>query len=364
MSFLQSLTPSQRDAFLEQITFVDRPVAKCVYSENMLIDGAFIVNYSQMYTMLSTAIKTRFPFPEPSTMRNGDMMILGGYRGVGTYYALWLAKDLISHDEAFATTYETMIEHATPYNAGRGEGESEGPRREYNLSDYPLTEQQWQKLGKFLKREDWYDHWPEGLHQITDCVKLQEDIDNEDEYQDLYNLIVSTYGQSPSKKRKGKMTYPTTLLPRCAPSGVWNDGDHHLYLFVHPDEMGYFAPSAFSSVKNDYFQREYESIVLDPLLTHSCSYYGYILHDGNNHEGGEDLSNKLGYCDRFYSAGDHYSFEDIEEWVEIEKGNSLIGSVYLPNRNYFQETRDLFSRHFEWLNSKNNNNNSDTSTTI
>ncbi len=353
-AFLQSLTPSQRDSFLEKILFVDKPDVFPIYGENILIEDAFIVNYSQLYTLLSEDIKNRFPFPEPSRLCNGDMVVCGGYRGVGSYYALWLAKDLVTHDGAFVTAYENVIQHATPYNDANGDGG--GPRRVYNLSDYPLNEQQWKKLGKFLKREDWYDHWPEAYHQITDCKQLLEDIDTE-EHGDLVELIAATYGQSDSgKKRKNRQTYPT-LVPRSnGVSGPHDDEQHHVYLFVHPDEMGYFAPSAFSSLKNDYFPREYQSIVIDPLLTHSCSYYGAVLHE-NNVEDGEDLTNKLGYCDRFYSEGDEYHFEDIEEWYDIEDGNNLVASVRIPERNYFKETRELFSRHFEWLNSSSSANN-------
>jgi hypothetical protein len=300
--------------------------------------------------MLSDTIRTRFPFPDPSTLRNGDMLIFGGYRGVGSYYALWLARNLVTHDQTFVTTYENQIQHTTP--ASRDGNNGNGSRREYNLSDYPLNENQWKRLGKFLKREDWYDHWPEAYHEITDCATLLNDIDTE-EHGDLIELIIHTYGQQQkqNKKRKNRQQSYPTLVPRSLEHGPYNDGNHEVYLFIYPDEMGYFAPSAFSSLKNDYFPREYQSIILDPLLTHSCSYYGYILHEGTNHEHGEDLTNKLGNCDRFYAEGDEYHFEDIEEWVDIEQGNNLIGSLYLPDRNYFKETRELFSRHFEWLSS-------------
>jgi hypothetical protein len=231
-----------------------------------------------------------------------------------------------------------MNKHATPCKTK----EAEGPERVYKLSDYPLNEEQWQALGQFLQQEEWYNDWPQGFNRITDCQTLYDDI-NADEDEVLVPLIVSTHGNH-DNKRKRMDDYPR-LVPRDEEFGPFNDDQHDLYLFIHPDEMGYFAPSAFSSLRHDYFPRDYESIVVDPLLTHSCSYYGLILQEG----GAVQATDKLAYCDRFYSEGEDYSLDQIEEWFHIDQGHRWTASVYLPQRNYFQETRDLFSRHFEWL---------------
>lgn len=329
-SYLESLSQSQRDSLLESITFVDKPKTFPVICEAIPIQ-AYIVNYSQFFENLTESARETFPFPIPSNLRNGDLIRFGSYRGVGSYYVLWLAKDLISHSSEFVSNYLLKLEQ---YKVSPAFLPQSGPAKEYSLSNYPLSQSQWTELAILFENEEWWDGFEENFKNITDSETLFNDVNNDDTME-LIELIKATYG------KKVELPLVPRLISREA-DGPHNDNFHHAYLFVHPDEMGYFAPSSFSCVNFDYFDREYYSIILDPLLTHSASYYGKILANGTH------TLNQLGSCDRFYHAYEDYDYEEIE-WVDINDGNSLIGSVFIQG-NYFLQTRELFSKHFELKN--------------
>jgi hypothetical protein len=327
-SLYDSLRTNQalRDKFLEQVQFVHHPRVFRIFEEGNehSFGDEMIVNYSQLYGMLAPETKSRFPFPRSDQICSGDMIDLACYRGVGVYFALWMVKDMIFHPAEFVKRFEDEISGAGPYTL------VERNMKEYDLEEYQLDEQQWIRLAKALA----LDNWKEKFDEICDDQFLFQDIERSEHFR---NWIVSMYDS------RGRDSFYPALIPRHILSGKMDEDKCHLYLFCHLDEFGYLAPTAFSSLRTGYFLREYNSIAIDPLLTHSCSFFGYLIRESENNR---DLDNMIGVS---YDQSDSMKFEEIE-WVNIKKGNMKVSSsASALEYNFFQKTREMFFRHFKWL---------------
>lgn len=143
------------------------------------------------------------------------------------------------------------------------------------------------------------------------------------------------------RKSKRSETFPK-YVSRFT-NGPHNDGDHDCYLSLHPDEMGYAASIAMSSVPLGYYDHsEFDKAVFDPLLTHSKSHWGKQLAKSKKTEkfANDDSFpfNCIGFFDSNLGEDEELEYVDIEE----TKGDS----GYCPF-NYIPELRDLFNRHFD-----------------
>jgi hypothetical protein len=91
---LFNLTQKERDDLLSTIVYVDRPksfeLLPGVNAEILFADTG-IVNYSRFHESLSE--QARAKVPTVANLRTGDMVIMGEC-GVGSFYVMWLRKDL------------------------------------------------------------------------------------------------------------------------------------------------------------------------------------------------------------------------------------------------------------------------------
>ena len=395
--YLQSLTPSQRDVFLEKtMILVDQPIEHKVNIGYLTFveEDTPIVNYSQFYSLLPPDLKSSsfHHFPDPSILCNGDKVIFGvggtgGLRGLGSHYVLWMKQGMIQHDQAFISAFEKRLA-TTMYppgssistdrdggGVGLGQGpivgpahQGQPPRRAFRLQDYPLTTKQWYALAEYLNDEEWYESWPHSYYAISDCESLANDLMGGDHYGDLYQLILSTH----LVRKDGKDVHPfPRLVSREEFLSFQKSEREDVYLFIHPDEMGYFLPSSLSTVPSPHYlslthtfllpdnsEKEKMSVIIDPLLTHSLSYYGKKIQTERKGE----IRDVLGYCDYLEDemVDDEYSEDDddrdhdsdIREWIPIEGGSYLMNAMSLSkDRNYFEEVRTLFIEHFQYLQS-------------
>ena len=281
MSYLATLTQAERDALLETIVYVDKTEQFDGFM-NTSFGNLCLVNYSFIYE----ALKEQHPsLLKPEKLRSGDCIQNHDYRGVGTHYAIWLRKGLLTHDEQFLNEFSSSYLDSHNANANNGEDDDE-----------------------------------------------EDEDDEDDDHQDV---------NDPRKRVKNSMDHAfPVFVPRSA-DGPHNDGKHDVYLSVHPDEMGYAPSAAFSSLPpRDYFRNlsdlDWTMSTFDPLVTHSKSHYGQVIQEAKETD---EYKNKpdfpLGYIGNFDSEGDE------QTWITLKRSLS-----WFP-RNYIIGLRDLFNRHFD-----------------
>ncbi len=212
MSHLLTLSQDERDALLSTIVYVDKPRHFFADFEDAHIDTN-LVNYSFIYE----GLKDKYPLlMNPNRLRSGDCVQTCDYRGVGNYYAIWLRKDLITHDQAFLDKFAVKMKF-------------EGQQRHGRLTD------------------------------------------------EQYEAAEERSQQHKRRKTFKEQSFPTFVSRKT--DGPHNDGEHDLYLSSHPDEMGYSPSIICSSLPTvDYFDHlEGENYSIDPLLTHSKSENGETI---------------------------------------------------------------------------------------
>lgn len=274
---LLNLTQDQRDELIDTISFVDEPHCFEFSTEDLrFFDSLRVWNYSLFYEQLSAEAKLRVP--DVANFRTGDMMMTGGYRGVGSFYGVWLHKNLFENN---------AVSHAA----------------DQAICERPL------------------------YRQFTGRAPGAAAEDNDDGDDGEYD-----------EDERGEAT-PTAhprLVPREA-DGPHNDGLHHFYLFSHIDEMGYSSSTAMSNAPEMYHSRcrEYDCAHVDPVLTHSKSYFGQrIAEAAEEHE--DDPQFPLGY----FVNLDTFESDDLE-FVDDEDSISAQGD------GCFTEVRNVFTKHFE-----------------
>lgn len=193
------------------------------FTSAILPELSHIVNYSLLYESLPDLHRPKFV--SPLELKNGDILKFSDYRECGTYYCLWLAKNLFPQD----LNQEYLDSLASDRTHGRNDVSSAGP---FSYTSLPI------------------------------------------------DLKVS-FMPKPVIMRASVDSYPHRFArddPRVGSEG----GDFHLYVFSHLDEYGFGGTTATSMAPEQYFQAvKIESpsfVMLDPLLVHSQSYYGHLLH--------------------------------------------------------------------------------------
>lgn len=275
MSYLLSLSQDERDSLLETIVYVDKP---------QQLDGFMgadfgnlsLINYSQVHE----GLQEKYPnLPSPSKLRTGDFINTIDYRGVGLFYAIWLRKGLITHDEEF-------------------------------IAKVPL-----------------------GLKNNVDQNNPEDQKGEVDE------------DEQTEKKLKTNKDFTFPLFISRKADGPHNDGKHDCYLSAHPDEMGYSASTAFSSVPpEDYYWQLCDDGVkstFDPLLTHSKSHYGKIIAQAKE---SEEYADDEDFPLQYVGVEDPEMGDEELMWVPLEETPSLHNGM--PD-HYIERLRDLFNRHFD-----------------
>jgi hypothetical protein len=328
---LTNLTQEQRDYLISTIIYVDIP--KCfdwippsaIVEETYFFSQAGMVNYSVFYESLSEQAHPKVP--NVSNLRTGDIVKMTDYRGVGSFYVVWLSPNLVPAQLASPALDRGLL--ALPdYD---NDSMLKGPG--INFDCYGLTDVQWQlvyqKLLNFGWRQDetFRTQFPQLL---ADC-------------QTNWALIFALNKAAEKWRRKSEDAWEPTVAPRHA-DGAHNDGLHHCYFIKHPDEMGYAAPSAFSSAGNGYFEREYASAVIDPLLTHSQSILGSLIQKCKKQP--QWANNPLFPLDYFgdLDCGSRSNVvrADMIEWVEAQAHQ-----MFCCHPTLMTDIRHAYSKHFE-----------------
>jgi hypothetical protein len=321
---LFNLTQKERDDLLSSIVYVDQPKSfEWLPGGDIPLAKNGIVNYSRFYESLSEQARPKVP--NVGSLRTGDIVMTGDYRGIGSFYVMWLRQDVVPAVNKSPKLDDELV--ALP------DYENHEELLNVDLDRYGLTADQWQQVFAFFAGGGW---WGNEDFQAQ-FPALYADL----EAGKTAHLSRTIEGMS---RREGRAFdgWVPTVAPRGA-DGPHNDGRHHCYFFGHPDEMGYAAPSAFSSAPAGYFEREYASAVIDPLLTHSQSEYGKLIEECKlEGQWANDERFPLHYyghldCD---DADDEIT-TDLIEWVCNEEGAQLANPA---NLDYI---RQVFARHFE-----------------
>jgi hypothetical protein len=328
---LFNLTQKERDDLLSTIVYVNRPKSFRWVPEvdgEMPFEECGVVNYSRFYESLSDQARPKVP--NVASLRAGDIVRMGEYRGVGSFYVMWLHQDLVPATNASRELDDELV--ALP------DYENHEDLPDVDVDRYGLTAEQWQQVFALYEVDGW---WDDEEFRAQFPVLLADLLADENAY-----LSRTIKGMS---RREGRTFggWVPTVVPREA-DGPHNDGLHHCYLFMHPDEMGYAAPSAFSSTPSGYFEREYASAVIDPLLTHSQSENGRLIMQcklearwANDQRFPLHYYGDLDCCEPGYEVT-----TDLINWVRDEQGQQLA----FPGN--LDDIRQIFTRHFEteWIN--------------
>jgi hypothetical protein len=202
-----------------------------------MLDGAHVVNYSLLLEAMSE--QQRVQYVPLDQLKNGDILQFSDYRECGTYYCLWLSKDLVQNDAKEIQEFlDNLVDEEDEENE---EGEA-------------VDEDDEEQEAKKSKKEKYHFTALPVDFQVSFMPKPVE--------------IQAT----------------TENFPYCyqrEDPHVGGSADYHLYLFHHLDEYGFLGTSATSMASEKYFQaikvESSSSILLDPLLVHSKSYYGRLL---------------------------------------------------------------------------------------
>jgi hypothetical protein len=325
---LANLTQEQRDYLISTIIYVDFP--KCfewkpqqsVAREIRFFSELGMVNYSKFYVSLSKQARPKVP--NVANLRTGDIVMMGNYRGVGSFYVVWLRHDLVPERLASPALDQGLI--ALP------DYDNDSMLTEIDFGQYGLTEEKWQQVYSEMRSHRWWKS--ESLRAqfpqlYADCRKNRD--------------LLSAIQKAAEKWRRKSDAWEPTVAPRNA-DGAHNDDLHHCYFIKHPDEMGYAAPSAFSSAGNGYFEREYASAVIDPLLTHSQSILGSLIQKCKKQP--QWANNPLFPLDYFgdLDCGSRSNVvrADMIEWVEAQAHQ-----MFCCHPTLMTDIRHAYSKHFE-----------------
>jgi hypothetical protein len=324
---LFDLTQEERDDLLATIVYVEEPVTFECFS---LPIPSRVFNYTKFYESLSEHVKSKVP--DLSNLRTGDMLKMDDYRGCGSLYVMWLCPDLEADGDLYGGPYEYNFSEMQAALASLPDYHSVTAVMARSIqAKYELSSEEWELLSALLASDNWPEH-PQFLRMQV-------------QYPGLSGILRSNIGfqnrlRSIARARQNKRV--PALVSRQS-DGAHNDGLHHCYLFDHPDEYGYYSPTAVSCADDHYFDRDDSSAMLDPLLTHSQSLYGQLIRKCKEHP---DRCNDplfplhyIGDCDRFYHTG-RYDAGSIE-WRTTKA----------------KWTRDIFTRHFEVVLNNNYNSN-------
>eukprot|EP01033_Poteriospumella_lacustris_P015412 gene15412-11019_t len=209
------------DRLLNSVAFSVSP-RQYRFTSAQLPEQSHVVNYSLLYESLPDAHRPKFV--SPSELKNGDILKFSDYRECGTFYCLWLAKNLFPQDlQGFLKSLES---------GGGADGSNDADSTTpFSHCSLPIDLQ---------------------VSFMPKPVVMEATVD----------------------------TYPHRF-PRDDPRVGSEGGDFHLYVFCHLDEYGFGGTTATSMASEKYFQAvKIESpsfVLLDPLLIHSQSYYGQLL---------------------------------------------------------------------------------------
>jgi hypothetical protein len=249
-----------------------------------------VINYSQLYNEFvvdnpSSESNYAASLIDPNKIQTGDILRAGGYRGVGSYYAVWL------HADVFQNPASLCLQRAS--KVARSEIRSAPEQPQEDLDQYQLDTLTWMKVKEIYIFDE------EQLEQLLleKCPALLEKLTNETTEKQLRSVIRSTrfpgdpgnygygegvdwddlpihdlfqYGQTRSARKYflnlPKVTFPILKKPSELAVAMNAHPFMQLYLFEHLDEMGYNAPPAVSIAPLGYFKSQYKERCVDLAL--------------------------------------------------------------------------------------------------
>jgi hypothetical protein len=308
-----------------------------------------VINYSQLYKdFVTDNPKSMSDYASmltpPSKIRTGDVVQNGDYRGVGSYYAIWL------HADVFQNPSSCCLARAMPLarQQVRGRGLPPPPANEpetppLDLDQYNLDPETWTRIQGILSTNSFMDEQkatkaflqdksPDLLEKLTDeatkfryweiirSMRFQGDpgssVGNDVDWDSLPGEQLLQDEQTPSASQYfvnvPPIAFPILKKPSELSSAMNSHPFMQLYLFEHLDEYGYSAPPAVSMAPMDYFcdsefnYRQIDLALLPPPLDTQTT-FGYVLNNIQNH-----------YPEGFLGSGDDDDEDDDNEEEEEE----------------------------------------------
>ena len=352
----------------------------------------YIIIYSQLYqefVVENSVSRNKFAksLIPPHLVQTGDILQTGGYRGVGSYYAVWLSAGLFNNPDSlkFEKIRKAQRVEAEAPTATKDEEKEEDIDL---LAPYALSKETIMALKKAFLKWDCNENdlrpilestAPELLAKLPDdtlrnyilCYRVQGDSGASRGEEVAWNELLPE--DLASQDFEGFVTYeadrffqgiPDMEFPQLKPRKVLSHALRQrpwmeLYLFEHVDEMGYAAPTAVSMAPLRYFNSEYDARFIDlallpsPLQQNTCC--GYVLHnirdrlpqdgDADNEEGEEGRKSKTGTSSSLPTiAFIDFEGEDGIFWSDIDNCGS---TVIFTKPNPMDVTREMFRKHAE-----------------
>jgi hypothetical protein len=271
-----------------------------------------IINYSELYREFvleneSSRVDYTNSLIDPMKINTGDILQTSDYRGVGSYYAVWLHADIFHNPSSVSLARVSKAPKAS------GDNRLRTRRAErFNFDQFHLDPPTWRKIQSLLESDEWPEMSPElhdllkeespellallkdgnrGSNAIFDIKRARFEGDpggfggDPVDWENLSAEEVFNDGQTDNIGdyfcALPHMKYPSIrssgFLSRTIQSRPWMQ----LYLFSHLDEMGYAAPPAVSMAPIGYFPIEYSDRHIDLSLLPSPldeqTTCGYVL---------------------------------------------------------------------------------------
>lgn len=328
-----------------------------------------IINYSTLYKDLvvenpDAAAQEQFraQLMPPEQLLTGDVLQTTDYRGVGSYFVVWLCAGSFDNDIALSREFLTV---------------DSGPRKssseevvDFNRID-PATLQLWTS-GAF-KRIPFAERYAAYKTVLGDaCFEEKLLISFEMRLADLRLLNDGDESSSASSDFDWDALKPYEIddgegytremyrfFEKVAPSeyplqksraqllASTRRADMHCILFSHTDEMGYSAPSAFSMARLNYFptegqDRDVDLVLLSEPPLNTRTQLGPILLRLQSllpRRDDPDRANKVADLALLDFGG-----EDAIRWHVAEEEKEEDGDLMYANRSVLT-TRDIFRKH-------------------
>jgi hypothetical protein len=256
-----------------------------------------IINYSQLYNEFVTenpSSKSNYAksLIHPNKIQTGDILQTSDYRGVGSYYAVWLHADVFQNPASLCLQRASKV----PRSENPGQDEDESVQHKEDLDQYHLDALTWGRIRDLITNYTYAEEQlvpllqekcpallekltneatKYGLQEAIEAMRFQGDPGScgEGEGVDWDDLPTDELFQDSMTQSAGdyflnlpKISFPILKKPSELAAAMNSHPFMQLYLFEHLDEMGYDAPPAVSIAPIGYFESEYKERCVDLAL--------------------------------------------------------------------------------------------------
>jgi hypothetical protein len=319
-----------------------------------------IINYSQLYNEFvvdkpSSESNYAASLIDPNKIQTGDILQSSDYRGVGSYYAVWLHADVFQNPASLCSQRANKLARSEK----RGSSRVTEEQSHEDLDQYQLDTLTWKKAKQILSTARGQDQLvplleekcPALLEHLTTktmkirlrtairSMKFQGDPGslrrgNGPDWDNIPGDGLFQDGQTPSASdffvNLPKIAFPILKKPSELSSAMNSHPFMQLYLFKHLDEMGYNAPPAVSIAPLGYFnsgnKERYVDLALLPPPLDIQTTLGFVLNKIQNHfpEDGLDYEDNEEKDDEEEEegAGEEEEEEDVDEEGDNNDGRN------------------------------------------